>query len=151
MPTICSHVTVAATCGVNNMLASNLEAHRTFEGSQGVRVTPSNFSELCISLCLSAGVPVPNLEPDAAGNTVLVVAVNGVEILVSYEPRNAPANVKLDASLGVLAPQDVACASSALAIIRSAMHWHRRALFVRDEGSGTVVFECIYPLSSASG
>lgn len=110
-----------------------------------------NFPRLCISLCQSAGVPVPRLDPDAAGNTLLLVTVDDVEIAVAYEPGVTRNDIKLEASLGEFSSKDMAAASQALADIGTLMHWHRRGSFVRDEDTGTVVFRYVYPLEDASG
>ena len=114
-------------------------------------MTDSNFREVCTALCHAVAAPVPNLNPDATGNTAIAMTLDDIEIVVRHEPERAPADALLTIVFGPLPRDNTLAACRALMDVNSLMLWQRACSFGRNRATGEIVLEYAYPLEHACG
>jgi hypothetical protein len=108
----------------------------------------SIFHTLCTKLCMAAGTPVPNLNPDPSGNTVLSVTVDEIEVVLIHEPQRNANDALLSVAFGQLPAKHTLQACHALMEINSLMLWSRACSFGLDPKSGSIVLQYGFPLKS---
>lgn len=111
----------------------------------------TSFNQLCAALCQAAATTVPDLDPDAAGNTALAVTVDDVEFVLSHEPALAPMDALLAVTFGPLPSDNPLNVCRVLMDVNSLMLWNQACSFGRDPATRQIVLQYVYSLQDASG
>jgi hypothetical protein len=107
------------------------------------------FQALCTKLCFAAEAPVPYLEPDSLGNTVLSITVDGIEIVLAHKPHRNSRDALLSVAFGPLPEENALAACHALMEINSLLLWNRACTFGRNREKA-IVLQYAFPLQSSA-